>query len=88
MTLGTQWSWKPDDEIKSLKRCIDVLVTCAGRNGNLALNTNPMPDGRIEPRQAERFREIGQMADAVRREHLRHARRAVLGTGLPEHAQG
>ncbi len=60
MTLGTQWSWKPDDEIKSLKRCIDVLVTCAGRNGNLALNTNPMPDGQIEPRQAARFREIGQ----------------------------
>jgi alpha-L-fucosidase len=59
MTLGTQWSWKPNDEIKSLKQCIDVLVTCAGRNGNLALNTNPMPDGRIEPRQAERFREIG-----------------------------
>jgi alpha-L-fucosidase len=59
MTLGTQWSWKPDDEIKSLKRCIDVLVTCAGRNGNLALNTNPMPDGQIEPRQTERFREIG-----------------------------
>ncbi|MCY2991121.1 MAG: alpha-L-fucosidase [Planctomycetota bacterium] len=59
MTLGTQWSWKPDDQVKSLKQCIDVLVTCAGRNGNLALNTNPMPDGQIEPRQAERFREIG-----------------------------
>jgi hypothetical protein len=27
MTLGTQWSWKPDDEIKSLKQCIDALVT-------------------------------------------------------------
>jgi alpha-L-fucosidase len=60
MTLGTQWAWKPDDDIKSLKECIDVLVTCAGRNGNLALNTGPMPDGRIEPRQVERFREIGQ----------------------------
>ena len=60
MTLGTQWSWKPDDEIKSLKECIDVLVTCAGRNGNLALNTGPMPNGQIEPRQAERFREMGQ----------------------------
>ena len=60
MTLGTQWSWKPDDKIKSLKECIDVLVTCAGRNGNLALNTGPMPDGQIEPRQAERFRQIGQ----------------------------
>ena len=60
MTLGTQWSWKPDDKIKSLKECIDVLVTCAGRNGNLALNTGPMPDGRIEPRQENRFREIGR----------------------------
>ena len=59
MTLGTQWSWKPDDQIKSLKQCIDTLVTCAGRGGNLALNTNPMPDGQIEPRQVERFREIG-----------------------------
>ncbi len=60
MTLGTQWSWKPDDKLKSLKQCIDTLVTCAGRGGNLALNTNPMPNGRIEPRQAARFREIGR----------------------------
>ena len=60
MTLGTQWSWKPDDRIKSLKECVDVLVTCAGRNGNLALNTGPMPNGQIEPRQAKRFREIGR----------------------------
>ena len=60
MTLGTQWSWKPEDDVKSLKQCIDVLVTCAGRNGNLALNTGPMPNGQIEPRQAERFREIGR----------------------------
>ncbi len=60
MTLGTQWSWKPDDTIKSLKECVDALVTCAVRGGNLALNTNPMPDGRIEPRQAERYREIGR----------------------------
>ncbi|MEE8450530.1 MAG: alpha-L-fucosidase [Thermoguttaceae bacterium] len=60
VTLGTQWAWKPNDRLKSLGECIDLLVTCAGRGGNLALNTNPMPDGRIEPRQAERFRQIGQ----------------------------
>ena len=60
MTLNTQWSWKPDDKVKSLKECIDVLVTCAGRNGNLALNTGPMPNGEIEPRQVERFRQIGE----------------------------
>ena len=29
-------------------------------DGNLALNTNPMPDGRIEPRQVESFRKIGE----------------------------
>ncbi len=60
VTLGTQWSWKPDDTIKSLKESINILVTCAGRGGNLALNTNPMPNGRIEARQARRFREIGR----------------------------
>jgi len=60
MTLGTQWSWKTNDTLKSLKQCVDVLVTCAVRGGNLALNTNPMPDGQIEPRQVERFRQIGR----------------------------
>ncbi|KPK50638.1 MAG: hypothetical protein AMK72_01705 [Planctomycetes bacterium SM23_25] len=59
ITLGTQWAWKSDDRIKSLEQCIDILVRCAGGDGNLALNTNPMPDGRIEPRQVERFKEIG-----------------------------
>lgn len=59
ITLGTQWSWKPDDTLKSLPECIGTLVRCACRDGNLALNTNPMPDGRIEPRQVDRFREIG-----------------------------
>ena len=60
VTLGTQWPWKPGDTIKPLKECIDILVTCAGRGGNLALNTNPMPDGRIEERQEKRFLQIGQ----------------------------
>jgi len=59
ITLGTQWSWKPDDQIKSLKECIRLLARCAGGDGNLMLNTGPMPDGRIEPRQAERLKEIG-----------------------------
>ncbi len=59
-TLGHQWSWKPDDELCSAQECLQILVSCATGDGNLALNTGPMPDGRIEPRQVERFREIGQ----------------------------
>jgi len=60
MTLGTQWAWKPKDKIKSLKECLHILIKCVGGDGNLLLNVGPMPDGQIEPRQAERLREMGQ----------------------------
>jgi len=60
ITLGTQWAWKPDDKLKPYTDAVQMLVACAIGDGNLALNTNPMPDGRIEPRQVEQFRKIGQ----------------------------
>jgi alpha-L-fucosidase len=60
MTLGTQWSWKPRDEIKSLAECLHILLRCVGGDGNLLLNVGPMPNGKIEPRQADRLREIGE----------------------------
>jgi alpha-L-fucosidase len=60
ITLGTQWTWKPDDKLKSYTEAIRMLAVCAVNNGNLALNTNPMPDGRIEPRQVEAFQKIGE----------------------------
>lgn len=59
MTLCRQWSWKPDDQMKSLKECIQTLARTAGGDGNFLFNVGPMPDGRIEPRQAERLREMG-----------------------------
>ncbi|MBC7289474.1 MAG: alpha-L-fucosidase, partial [Armatimonadetes bacterium] len=60
MTLGTQWSWKPNDRIKSRDECIELLVRCAGGGGNLLLNVGPMPTGEIEPTQAKRLAEIGE----------------------------
>ena len=59
ITLGTQWAWKPNDTLKPYTDAVRMLVACAVGDGNLALNTNPMPDGRIEPRQVESFRKIG-----------------------------
>ncbi len=59
ITICNQWAWKPDDTMKSLKQCLDTLVRCAGGDGNLLFNVGPMPDGRIEPRQADRLREMG-----------------------------
>ena len=63
ITIGTQWAWKPDDDIKSLEECIRLLVQTAGGDGNLLFNLGPKPDGTIEDRQAERLRDIGNWLD-------------------------
>lgn len=72
ITICQQWAWKPDDRMKSLQECIRTLVTCAGGDGNLLLNVGPMPDGRIEPRQEARLREMGTW--------LKHNGDAIYGT--------
>ncbi len=59
MTLGTQWSWKPNDELKSSSDVIHILEQCAGGDGNLLLDVGPMPDGRIESRQVEILKQVG-----------------------------
>lgn len=59
ITICKQWSWKPNDEMKSLDQCIKTLSKTAGGNGNLLLNVGPMPDGRIEKRQVKRLNEVG-----------------------------
>ncbi|HMK39604.1 MAG TPA: alpha-L-fucosidase [Bacteroidota bacterium] len=59
MTIGTQWSWKPADRIKSAGECIRILVQCVTGDGNLLLDVGPMPDGRIEPRQVDVLKGIG-----------------------------
>ncbi len=69
MTIGKQWAWKPNDEIKSLKECLHTFIQTIGGDGNLLFNVGPMPDGRIEPRQVERLRKMGdwikQHSDAI-----------------------
>lgn len=59
ITMGDQWAWKPNDHLKSLQQCLHTLIRVAGGDGNLLFNVGPMPDGRIEPRQVERLREMG-----------------------------
>lgn len=60
-TLMGQWSWRPDSPFfRSREECVRMLVSVAIGGGNLALGIGPMPDGRVEPRQVERLREIGR----------------------------
>lgn len=63
MTIGRQWAWKPKDDMKSKTQCIQTLIRAAGGDGNLLFNVGPMPDGRIEPRQVDRIKEMGQWLD-------------------------
>lgn len=63
MTICQQWAWKPNDNMKSFKECIQTLVKVASGDGNLLFNVGPMPDGRIEPRQVARLQEMGRWLD-------------------------
>ena len=73
-----QWAWGgPQDGVKSLEACLGMLIRCAGGDGNLLLNVGPMPTGEIAPEQANLLKEMGAWLAKIRREHLRHARRAV-----------
>jgi alpha-L-fucosidase len=59
MTICRQWAWKPNDDMKSLKECLQTLVLCAGGDGNLLFNVGPTAEGIIEERQVARLREMG-----------------------------
>ncbi len=60
MTICNQWAWKPNDKLKTLKECMGALIKSASGNGNYMLNVSPMPDGRIEQRQIDRLKQMGE----------------------------
>ena len=59
MTMGDQWSFKPDDNYKSTHKLIHLLVDIVGKGGNFLLNVGPQPDGELPAAAVERMKEIG-----------------------------
>jgi alpha-L-fucosidase len=59
ITMGGLWSWCGGRRVKTLKQCLHLLIRCAGGGGNLALDTGPMPDGRIMPLMEKNYRDMG-----------------------------
>jgi alpha-L-fucosidase len=59
MTICHQWAWKPNDAMKTLKQCLDVLLRTVGGDGNLLFNVGPTAEGVIEERQVARLKEMG-----------------------------
>ena len=52
MTLGTQWSWKPEDQIKSAAECIRILARLRRRRRQPAARTS----ARCPPARSSRAR--------------------------------
>ncbi|HSA02306.1 MAG TPA: alpha-L-fucosidase, partial [Candidatus Paceibacterota bacterium] len=59
MTMGDQWSFKPNDRYKSTHRLVQLLVDIVGKGGNFLLNVGPQPDGQLPAAAVERMKEIG-----------------------------
>ena len=63
MTLSkkSQWAWGGhSDGVKPASQCLDMLIRCAGGDGNMLLNVGPMPDGEFAPEQTAVLMEMGK----------------------------
>lgn len=60
ITMGTSWSYKPDDRYKSPKQLISLLVKIVSRGGNLLLNVGPDSNGELAPEMLDRLSFIGK----------------------------
>jgi len=59
MTLGDSWSYTPNDNYKSARAVVRMLVDVVAKGGNYLLNVGPQPDGRLPDEAMQRLREIG-----------------------------
>ena len=60
LTMGTSWSYKPDDQYKSPRTLVHMLIDIVAKGGNFLLNVGPTPEGILPADATERLRQIGQ----------------------------
>ena len=55
-----QWAWGGSkDGVKSFGQCLNMLIRCAGGDGNMLLNVGPMPTGEMAPEQVSLIKQMG-----------------------------
>lgn len=59
ITMGTGFSYRYDDEYKSPRELVHLLLDVVAKGGNLALNVAPGPDGRLPEPAIERMEALG-----------------------------
>lgn len=58
ITWGTAWSYKPNDQFKSVGTLIRNLCRIVARNGNYLIGIGVGPDGELDPTVYERFKQL------------------------------
>lgn len=59
MTMGTSWSYVPDDKYKSVTQIVQLLVKIVSRGGNLLMNIGPSPLGEWDAMAYDRLKGLG-----------------------------
>ena len=59
MTIGHQWSYHPNQRLKSLKQCLQGLILSSAGNGNFLFNVGPSPLGVIDAKEVSRLKDMG-----------------------------
>ncbi|MFC7677619.1 alpha-L-fucosidase [Paenibacillus sp. GCM10028914] len=59
VTVGKRFSFNYDDEFKSARQLVHMLVNIIAKGGNLALNIAPQPDGRLPAKGMAALRDLG-----------------------------
>ncbi|OKP91054.1 alpha-L-fucosidase [Paenibacillus helianthi] len=59
ITMGTSFSYRYEDNYKSVRQLIHLLVEIVAKGGNLALNVGPQPDGRLSQTAIDRIKGMG-----------------------------
>jgi alpha-L-fucosidase len=63
-TINGSWGFNiTDDNFKSTKQLLHLLIRTAGTEANLLLNVGPMPNGKIQPECVERLQQAGEWMD-------------------------
>ncbi|MFZ2538536.1 MAG: alpha-L-fucosidase, partial [Oscillospiraceae bacterium] len=60
ITMGTSFSFKYEDDYKTSRQIINILIDIVAKGGNLALNVGPQPDGRIPAGAIKAMKGIGE----------------------------
>ncbi len=78
LTMGTQWQYKPtNDQYKSGRRIIEILIESRAKGGSLLLNVGPKPNGELPIEQESRLREVA-LWHAVNGESIHNTRPWVV----------